>query len=161
MNGSALAPGLLFASLGLVLSFGASRRVIMSSIAAMLASALAAGAIAVGSGDPAAVLIACWISVLAAVACMHLPRPLGHRIAVPLCANGGLWAGLALGASGDRLALVPALLWAALCVPGAWLVRGGRGIVVKVAGSWLAAAAVLSLGLNMTPTLGYEADHIE
>jgi len=161
MNGSALAPGLLFASLGLFLSFGASRRVMMFSLAAMLAAALVAGVTPVGPQNLPEVLIGCWISLFAAVVCAYLPAPVGYRIAVPLCVNGGLWAGLALAASGDRLALVPAVLWAGLCVPGAWLVRGGRGIVVKVAGSWLAAAAILSLGLNMTPTLGYEPDHRE
>lgn len=161
MNGSALAPGLLFASLGLLLSFGASARVIVSSIISTLAVVLVISALPVDFGSPEAALTGCWIGVVATAACMHLRRPIGYRIAVPLCVNGGFWAALTMTASGKPIALVPDILWVLLALPGFRLVRRGNGIIVKVVGSWLAAAAVLSLGLNMTPTLGYEPDHME
>ncbi len=161
MNGSAIAPGLLFASLALALSFGASNRVIAISVVVLIATALAAGTSRIGSGFAGPVLAGCWISVPATVGCMFLSRPLGARITVPLCVNGGLWGGLAAAASARPIDLVPALFWVLLCLPATWLVARGQGIAIKVAGSWLAAAAVLSLGLNMTSTLGYQPDHME
>lgn len=51
--------------------------------------------------------------------------------------------------------------WILLGLPGAWLVARKRGIFVKVAGSWLAAAAILGLGLGTVATLGNEPDHME
>lgn len=169
MNGAALAPGLLFASLGLLLSFGGSRR----SVAAGAILAIVA-AILGGMSGPAANLaanfaaslietavIGCWIGVVANVACMMVPRFAQRRLVLPLCVNAGLWAGLAAAASGSPADLIPAIAWMLLCVPGGWLVARGGGIALKIAGSWLAAAAILSLGLNMTPTLGYEPDHRE
>ena len=161
MNGSALAPGLLFASLGLLLSFSASRRVIVSSIISTLAITLVATALPIGFGSPEAALTGCWIGVIAAAACMHLRRPIGYRVAVPLCVNGGLWAALTIALSGKPIALVPDILWVLLAFPGTRLVSRGNGIIIKVVGTWLAVAAVLSLGLNMTATLGYEPDHME
>ena len=157
MNGGALAPGLLLASLGLTLSFAASKRVAASGLLLLLATALAAANLASGSslGDLAAA--GCWIGVLANAICMHLKRPLGYVVAAALC----IWAGLTIATSGQFSELVPALPWALLCLPGAWLVSNGRAVVVKVAGSWLAAVAILSLGLNMVPTLGFEPDHMK
>lgn len=161
MNGATLAPGLAFAAIGLALSFGRSRRVIASGCLVLLASALVAAAVGAGPDFADVAVLGCWISVMAAVACMYLPHPLGYRIAVPICVNAGIWAGLTTAASGRAFDVALALSWALLCWPGLWLVARGQGIVVKVAGSWLAAAAILSLGLNMTPTLGYEPDHME
>lgn len=161
MNGAALAPALLFAALGLVLSFASSRRVIAWSLGAAV---VAAGMAVAGPIDGAkidALLVGCWISIVVTIMGVYLPRPPGLAITLPLSVNAGVWAGLTVAASGAPFDIVPALGWALLCVPGAWLVGRGRGIALKVAGSWLAAAAVLSLGLGMVPTLGYEPDHRE
>lgn len=159
MNGSAIAPGVLFASLGLALAFSASRRVLALGLAAVIAVAIGVVALAPRLVGPVPALAGCWIGVIAAAACIYLPRPVGLRLALPLCINGSLWAGLTIAGAGEPIRLATSLPWVLLCVPGAWLVERGHGIVVKVGGSWLAAAAVLSLGLNMVPTLGYEPDH--
>lgn len=157
----ALAPRLLCAALGLMLSFGASRRVIASGLAAMLAAAILGTLVPVGPGYEVTALAACWIGVLVAAACMHLPRGLGQTATILLCLLTGLWTGLTAAALRQPAQVLLAVPWILLCLPGAWLVAGNRGIVVKIAGSWLAAAAILSLGLNMVPTLGYEPDHRE
>lgn len=159
MNGSAFAPGLLFASLGLALAFGASQRVLALSFAAMIAGAAGAVAIAPSLAGSVPALAGCWIGIIAAAACMYLPRPIGLRLALPLCVNGSLWAGLTIAGTGEPMRLAASLPWVLLCVPATWLVEQGYGVVVRVGGSWLAAASALSLGLNMVPTLGYEPDH--
>ena len=161
MNGSAFAPGLLFASLGLALAFSASRRIMATGLAATIAVATMAVALAPRFAEQTPVLAGCWIGVLAAAACMYWRRPIGARAALPLCANGGLWAGLTIAGTGEPVGLATSLPWALSCVPAARLVERGHGIVVKVGGSWLAAAAVLSLGLLTVPTLGFEPDHRE
>lgn len=162
MNGEALAPALLIAAAGLALSFAASRRIQAWGLGALLISALLATTLDLPTASAGPVLLGCWISVVAAAACVHLPRGLGTGVALVLAVNSGLWAGLTAGASGGLPTLAPALPWALLCLPGGWLVpRRGGAIAVKVVLSWLAAAAVLSIGLGMTPTLGYEPDHRE
>lgn len=159
MNGSAIAPGMLFASLGLALAFSASRRVLTLSLSGATAVAVATVAVSPTSAGPAPALTGCWISVLVAAACVYLPRQIGTRLALPICVNGSFWAGLTIAGAGEPLWLATSLPWLLLCVPGTWLVERGQAIVVRVGGSWLAAAAALSLGLNMVPTLGYEPDH--
>lgn len=161
MNGDVFAPAMLFASLGLVLAFSASRRALAVDLAFMTAFAAAAIPLAHGFANRVPTAVGCWIGVLAAAACLYLPRPIGARIARPLCASGGLWAGATIAGTGEPIGLAMSLPWVLLCVPGTWLVERGHGVVVKVVGSWLAAAAVLSLGLHSVPTLGFEPDHRE
>lgn len=161
MNGAALAPSLLFAALGLVLSFASSHRVIVWSLAAAVAAAGVAVAGPIDGTMIDALLVGCWISIIVTVFGVYLPRPPGMAITLSLSINAGVWAGLTVATSTSPSAIVPALGLALLCLPGAWLVRRDRGIAIKVAGSWLAAAAVLSLGLGTVSTLGYEPDHRE
>ena len=161
MNGATLAPSLLFAALGLVLSFASSHRVIAWSLGAAVVAAGVAVVSAINGAKIDALLVGCWISIIVTVFGVYLPRPPVLTITIPLSINVGVWAGLTVAASATRFAIVPALGWTLLCLPGAWLVGRGRGIAIRVAGSWLAAAAVLSLGLGMVPTLGYEPDHRE
>ena len=54
-----------------------------------------------------------------------------------------------------------ALPWVLVTVPAAWLIAHGRGIAVKIVSSWLIAIALLSAALPLTPTPGYEPDHLE
>ena len=161
MNGSAIAPGLVIAAVALVLSFSSTKRVLGWGVAALVGSALVVAAAPIGPALAQPVLVGCWISVLAAAACVHLPRGSGPFVATILGLNGGIWAGLVVATSGQMADLRWALPWALLAFPGGWIVRRGWGLGIKVAVSWLAATAVLSLGLNMAPTLGYEPDHME
>lgn len=157
MNGALLAAGVLCAALGLVLAFAASRRALWSGLAVLAAASLLAAVAPVEGGEAA--VSACWGAVLAAAVFVHLPRK-GAAAIIGLCLVGGALAGLACGAEGRPQHLLAALPWALTAVPGAWLVATGRGLALKVGLSWLAAAAALSLGLHMTPTLGFEPDHM-
>lgn len=159
MNGI-LAPALLCATFGMMLSFGVSRRAIASGLVATIASGLVAAHLPIGAGHVGAARTACWIGVVAAAAGMHLHRPTGQNMTGVMGLIAGLAAGSTVAASGMP-SVLPAIVWVLSCVPGAWLVSTRRGLAVKVAGSWLAAAAVLSLGLGTVPTLGYEPDHME
>lgn len=157
MNESVFAPALLCATIGLMLSFAESRVAIRSGVAATLAAAFIATLLPFGDAYRGIATTGCWVGVAVAAACMHLPRPLGRGAAIGLGVAGGASAGLA---SGEPLAS----LWAAsvlTALPGAWFVAKGRGLFVKVVGSWLAAAALLSLGLGMVETLGNTPDHRE
>lgn len=157
MNQSAVAPALLCATIGLALAFDASWRLVAYAIVAALVAAL----LPVGSGFAAQATIGCWIGVVAAAVSMHLPRPPGHGIAAAVGVVAAFWAGLTVAASGRTLTIVAVAPWLLLGLPGAWLVATGRGVFVKVAASWLAAAALLSLGLGMVTTLGDAPDHRE
>lgn len=159
MNG-ALAPALLCATVGLMLSFGASRRAVWSGVVATIAAAILASALPVAPDFQDSASTGCWIGVAVAAACMHLPRPFGLGTAVALGLAGGAWTGITVAAAGRPVAIAAAIL-VVIALPGASLVASSRGLFVKVAGSWLAAAAVLSLGLGMVPTLGSAPDHRE
>lgn len=161
MNGAGLAPALLIAAAGLALSFAASGRTRLWGVGALLATAAAVVWLKLPETFSGPALLGCWISIVAAALAVHLPRGLGPSLCVALGMNAGVWAGLVAGASGGLGTLAPALPLALLCLPGGWLVARRWGIAVKVVLSWLAAAAVLSIGLGMTPTLGYEPDHRE
>lgn len=161
MNGAALAPGLVFAALGLMLSFAASTRVMLVGAAVALVTAFTAILIPVPAVSAETALTGCWLSVILAAIASFWPRPLRAPALIPLCAAGGLAAGATSATAGAPSDLALAALWLLLAVPGALLVRRGWGLAPKVAASWLAAAALLSLGLNMVPTLGYQSDHIE
>ena len=160
MNGVELAPGVLFAATGLALSYAAHWRLLVLGLAVLLGAMFGAASLALGPAPIGAVLTACWIGVVGAALCVHLPARLGLAAVLALGLNAGVWGGLAVAAEGRPAVLVMTLPWTLLCLPGAVLVSRGRGVAVKVVLSWLAAAAVLSLGLNMTPTLGYEPDHM-
>jgi len=130
-----------------------------AGVAALLASVVATALIPTDPGFAEPALAGCWLSVLVAAACVHLPDPLRLTGAVALCVSGGAWAGLVVASDGETSELLTTLPWALTCLPGRWLAARGKGVVGKVVLSWLAAIAVLSLGLNMTPTLGYEPAH--
>lgn len=129
-------------------------------MAGLPATALLTASLDVPDSWLPAAATACWISILAAAACVHLPRGLNTIVVALLCLSGGVSTGAVAGALGGPLDLWTALPWTLVCLPGAALVARGRGVAIKVVLSWLAAAAVLSLGLNMAPTLGYEPDHM-
>lgn len=160
MNEGVLAPALLSATLGLALSIGGPRRV-LAGVAAMLAGAFVTAALPVDAAHAALAIKGCWLGVVAAAACMHLPRPPGGGWIIASGLIAGAWTGATAAAIGQPFSVVLTAPWILLALPGAWLVAGKRGIFVKVAGSWLAAAALLSLGLNMVATLGNEPDHME
>lgn len=160
MSSAAWAAGVLCAALGLSLAFAKFTRAFWAGLALLLGTAVLVSTVEV---DPAAGELAvsgCWVAVLGAAVCVHLPRGLMVPVALALCLSGGTLSGLAVAGAGRPADLLGALPWALASLPGAWLVAQGKGLVLKVVLSWFAAAAALSLGLLMTPTLGFEPDHM-
>ena len=161
MRGGALPPALLFAALGLALSFAPRRIVAWAAVLAIVA-AIGASFLRVATSWEDPIFLGCWVGVAITAASVHIPGGVRSWWAVILGLNSGLWAGAVVAAAGNAIDLAisaPVLL---LCVPGAWLVGTGRGIAVKVAASWLIAIGVLALCLQLAPTTpGYKPDHMD
>ena len=161
MRGGALPPSLLCAAFGLALAF-APRRCFAASLALLVAAALAASFATLPAEWDDAVFFGCWLSVIAAAVSVHLPGGPGPRLALALAVNCGTWTGVVIAIAGARIDLAIALPCALLCLPGGWLVVRGRGIVIKVAASWLIAVAILAAALQFAPTTpGYKPDHMD
>ena len=160
MNGGIIPSLLLAATIGLLLSF-APRRLALIAIACM---ALAAGLFALPmlpTSLTTAVFVVVWLTIMVAAGLTFGPPSLAQHLAIPLAIVAGAGVG-ALAAVLDRrsdlLLAVPAGL---LFVPGAWLVARGRAIGVKIVASWMLAIALLSMFVSLTPTPGYQPDHME
>ncbi len=161
MRGGALPPALLFAALGLALSFAPRRTIALAAVLAILA-AIGASFLRVATSWEDPIFLGCWIGVAIAAASVHIPGGVRQAWAVILALNSGLWAGAVIAAAAPKHDLLIAPLAVLVCVPGAWLVATGRGIAVKVAASWLIAIGVLSLCLQFAPTTpGYKPDHMD
>ncbi len=108
------------------------------------------------------IFLACWISVVASAAMVHLSKGVSPPIAVGAAANAGLWSGLLIASAGETVDLLKVMPIALLCIPGAWLAARPAKIALKVAASWLIAVAVLAGAIPFTtPTPGYVQDHME
>jgi hypothetical protein len=161
MRGGALPPALLFASLGLALAF-ASRRAWVPSLLALLASAAAFSFLPIPLSWLEGVYLACWASVVATAASVHLVGGLRPRVALALSLNVGVWAGAVAHLSGSRLDLLTALPCALIVFPASWIVGRYDAIPIKVVSSWIIAVAVLAATLQLlTVTPGYLPDHLE
>jgi hypothetical protein len=160
VRGGILPPALVFAALGAALSFAKPR---VRFWALGLALATAVGGL-MAPYDPAwvePIFLGCWVAVLLAAASTHFSGGLPSLGAVVLALNCGAWAGAVTAVAGQPRDLLMAMPWALLVIPGAWLVRARRPIVVKVAASWLIAIAVLAAVLPLIPTPGYMPDHMD
>lgn len=161
MRGGALPPALLFAALGLALSF-APRRIVAPAIALALLAAIGASFVRIATSWEDSIFLGCWVSVAIAAASVHFPGGVRTPWAFVLALNSGLWAGAVIAAAAPRHDLLIAPLAVLVVVPGAWLAATGRGIAVKVAASWLIAIGILSLCLQLAPTTpGYKPDHMD
>lgn len=161
MRGGALPPALLFAALGLALAF-APRRTLGPALAIAALSALAASFVPVPPTWREAAFLACWASVAAIAATVHLPGGPGPRLALGLATLAGGVAGALTSVAGERIDLVKSLPAALLCIPAYWLVGRKGGIAVKVVASWLIAVALLAASLPLTTkTPGYAPDHMD
>lgn len=160
MRGGVLPPALLFAALAFALAY-APRGARLPAIVAALVAAFAVAQAAIAPRWVEYVFFSCWASVIVTAASIHLRRPIGLRSAVALGANAGVWAGATIALLGTTLDLAKATPLLALVIPAAWLVATGRGIALKVAGSWLIAIAALAMVLPIVPTPGYAPDHME
>ena len=160
MRGGALPPALLSAALGLALAYAPPRARAAAVLILWIVAPLAA-LLTLAPRWEEAVFLACWAGVILAAASVHLPRGLTTRLALGLALAIAVLAGAVTAAAGSLPALLMALPWVLVTVPAAWLIAHGRGVAVKIVSSWLIAIALLSAALPLTPTPGYEPDHLE
>jgi hypothetical protein len=161
MRGGVVPPALLFLALGLALSF-TPRRARGPSLLALLATLGAGAFIRVPQTWLEGVFFACWISVIATAASVHLVPGLRAWAAIALSLNAGVWASTVVSLSGSRLDLLKALPCVLILLPAAWVVRRQASIPVKVVSSWIIAVAILAATLQLLPvTPGYLPDHVE
>jgi hypothetical protein len=126
----------------------------------MAAVALLMFAVGPSSAWIEAIFAACWLSVVGCSLLMLKPlwRPTSLYFAA---ANVGLWAGATTSVAGGLLDLAIALPLVLAWLPGRYIVERGWEIALKVLSSWLTAVAILALMVSLTPTPGYEPDHME
>ncbi len=155
-----LPPALLSAALGLALAYAPPRARVAAVLILWIVAPLAALLMLAPRWEEA-VFLACWAGVILAAASVHLPRGLRTKPALALALAIAVLAGSVTAAAGTLPALLMALPWVLVTVPAAWLIAHGRGIAVKIVSSWLIAIALLSAALPLTPTPGYEPDHLE
>lgn len=161
MRTAALPAALLVAAMAFALSF-APRRAIRIALPTFAALLVGAGLLRTPLAWQDAIFLACWASVLATAALVHLPRGVPVPLAVGAAANAGLWSGLLIATAGEASDAAKVLPIALLCIPGAWLAAGPGRIALRVAASWLVAVAVLAAAIPFTtPTPGYVQDHME
>ena len=160
MRGGALPPALLAAALGLALAYAPPRARAAAVMLLWIAAPLAA-LLTLAPRWEEAVFLACWAGVILAAASVHLPRGLSARLALALALAIAVLAGTVTATAGSLPDLLLALPWVLVTIPAAWLIAHGRGIAVKIVSSWLIAIALLSAALPLTPTPGYEPDHLE
>ena len=154
-------PALLFLALGLALAFS-PRRAWRPSLLALLATLGAGAFVRVPQTWLEGVFFACWISVIATAASVHLGRGLKTWAAIALSLNAAVWASAVVSLSGSKLDLLKALPCVLIFLPAAWVVSRYASIPVKVVSSWVIAVAVLAATLQLLPvTPGYLPDHLE
>jgi hypothetical protein len=161
MRGGVVPPALLFLALGLALAFS-PRRAWRPSLLALLATLGAGAFVRVPQTWLEGVFFACWISVIATAASVHLGRGLKTWAAIALSLNAAVWASAVVSLSGSKLDLLKALPCVLIFLPAAWVVSRHASIPVKVVSSWVIAVAVLAATLQLLPvTPGYLPDHLE
>jgi hypothetical protein len=161
MRGGVVPPALLFLALGLALAFS-PRRAWRPSLLALLATLGAGAFVRVPQTWLEGVFFACWISVIATAASVHLGRGLKTWAAIALSLNAAVWASAVVSLSGSKLDLLKALPCVLIFLPAAWVVSRYASIPVKVVSSWVIAVAVLAATLQLLPvTPGYLPDHLE
>jgi hypothetical protein len=161
MRGGAVPPALLFLALGLALAFS-PRRARGPSLLALLATLGAGAFVRVPQTWLEGVFFACWISVIATAASVHLGHGLKTWAAIALSINAAVWAGAVVSLSGSKLDLLKAIPCVLIFLPATWVVGRYASIPVKVVSSWVIAVAVLAATLQILPvTPGYLPDHLE
>ena len=160
MNAGILPMLLLCATVGLLLSFG-SQRVAWLGFVGLVASALILSLLTLPAEVSKQIFIGAWVSIIVTAAVTYLPPRLPSRWAIPLAINAGAWVGALASLSGRKHDLLLALPLSLIFVLGRWVVARGLALGVKVVASWMIAIATLSIFVSMTPTPGYEPDHMQ
>ena len=161
MRSAILAAALLFAALGVALTF-TPRGQWPSALLALAGGLGIFSFVQVPQSWLEGAFLGCWISVIATAVSVHFVRGVSRYMALALSFNAGLWASAVVSLSGSRLDW----LWALPCLlilwPAGWVVRRHGSIPLKVLSSWILAVAVLAGALQLLPvTPGYLPDHLE
>jgi hypothetical protein len=160
--GGSVAAGLLLAVTAFVLAF-VPLRIAIGGIAACVVACMVA-ALVERVPTPAWVFAGCWSSLIVTALLVYFPQPLRRwpSLAVPLAANGGVWAALVVATESPAMDVVPILATLAIIIPASICVARGWALAVRVVTSWLLAVALL---VGAIPYLvvhpGYVADHRE
>lgn len=160
MNGGVLPALLLGAAFGLMLGF-ATRRQSWIGLAAMIASSGFASLMPWPSTNHGTLFAGLWLSVIVTVALIYLPHGLTSAIVIAVGAIDGLLIGALAAITEQQFAPFAAVPLILLFIPVQWLKKRGYDIVAKVLSSWMMAIAALSFFVSMTPTPGYQPDHME
>lgn len=161
MRGGITPPALLFASLGLALTFS-PRSAWAPSLLALLSTLAALTFLPMPRAWLGGVFLGCWISVAATAGSVQLFHKVAFCAALILSINAGAWASAVAHLSGSRFDLLEALPCVLILWPASWVAARYGPIPLKVVSSWLIAIAALSSMLQFLPvTPGYLPDHLE
>lgn len=160
MNGGIVPSILLCATLGLLLSFTIGR-VAWFAVVAMTAAAAVFAMLTMPESRTAAIFVSIWATIIAAAAVTYFPPAVAQRLALPVAVAAGMGVGSLASLSGRKSDLMLALPISLLFVPGRWVIARGYGLGPKVVASWMIAIAMLSTFVSLTPTPGYQPDHME
>lgn len=160
MNGGIVPSLMLCATLGLLLSF-TTQRIALTGVAGMTVIALIVSLVTLPAGLANPIFIGVWVSIILTAALTYLPIAVARRWAIPLATVVGMLGGALTSLTdrkGDLMLALPASL---LFIPGRLIVARGYGLGIKIVASWMIAIALLSTFVSLTPTPGYEPDHME
>ncbi len=160
MNGGIIPSLLLCATIGLLLSF-TTGRVAWFAVAGMAATAVVFALLTMPQSAATTIFVGIWSTIIAAAVLTYFPPAVAQRWALPLAVAAGAGIGSLATLSGRKSDLMLALPISLLFVPGRWAVARGYGLGHKIAASWMIAIAMLSTFVSMTPTPGYQPDHME
>jgi hypothetical protein len=149
---------LLCTALGLALTRASWKSLLPACL--LLAAAAFAAETLVGQEFQRQAVIGSAASIAVTALAVHLRRELTMLPALLMSANAGFWCG-AVGAVSSGPSTLLALPLVLVALPGRWIVRQDRAIVLKVLSGWLVAVAVLAAALPLVTTPGYEKDHRE
>jgi hypothetical protein len=161
MRGGIVPSALLFASLGLALTFS-PRNIWTPSLLVLLATLMVLTFLPMPRSWLEGVFLGCWISVLATAGSLQLFHKIAAQAALILSINAGVWASAVAHLSGSRSELLEALPCVLILWPASWIAGRYGAIPLKVVSSWIIAIAALSGTLQLLPvTPGYLPDHLE
>ena len=159
MTDSALPAAMVFAALGLMLSF-AARTIAAISIALAVLMAFAASHVGSDTIVHQAATIACWGVILIMAILTFWPRQWPATVTIAVSGAAGFVAGAVVEAAATPLKLWPTMVVVLVVLPATLAVERGYNIVPRVVMSWLLAVAMLAALLPYVVSHpGYIPDH--
>ena len=159
MTDSALPAAMVFAALGLMLSF-AARTIAAISIALAVLMAFAASHVGSDTIVHQAATIACWGVILIMAILTFWPRQWPALVIIAVSGAAGFVSGAVIEAAATPLKLWPTMVVVLVVLPATLAVERGYNIVPRVVMSWLLAVAMLAALLPYVVSHpGYIPDH--